>query len=82
MATTTIQVQAAKPSAAPQLAARLGEAFAAAYTLFAHSRRKRRAAAQSAETRRLAHDYDNIDPRIAADLYAAADRHDLLNGNL
>lgn len=82
MTTTTINVQAALARTAPRLAYRIGEAAAAAFTVFAHARRAARAAGEAARAREMAHAFDATDPRMAADLYAAADRHDLLNGNI
>jgi hypothetical protein len=81
MTTTTVHIQAAQPRTAPRLANRIGETAAAALQLFAHTRRAARAAIEAARTRQLAREFNALDPRMAAELYAAADRHDLRNGN-
>lgn len=80
---TTITLHVPQLRAAPRGAVRLGEFFAAAIALFAHPGRPavRNPSREAARVRAMAHQYEAADPRFAAELYAAADRHEMLYGD-
>ena len=83
MTTTTINLHVSPAASAGRFAARLGQLFAAAFALMTHTRQPKALHDPSRETakiRALASSYEQADPRFAADLYAAADRHEMLNG--
>lgn len=80
---TTISLQVPQTRTAPRLAAPLGELFAAAIALFNRpaAPAPRYPSREAARVRALAHGYEGADPRFAAELYAAADRHEMLYGD-
>jgi hypothetical protein len=61
----------------------LGELFAAAIALLLHpgKRAARYPADEAARVRAMARRYEGTDPRFASELYAAADRHEMLYGD-
>lgn len=80
---TTLTIIRPAPVAAPRGAEWAADAAVALYSLWTKwherraERRLRQARAEEASTvRRLADSLYAIDPRAAADLYAAADRHE------
>lgn len=83
MSATTISIQVPQVRTAPRLAARAGEFVAAAIGLFVQPRKpvSRYPAREAARVRALAHRYEAADPRFASELYAAADRHEMLYGD-
>jgi hypothetical protein len=83
MTTTTISIQVPPSRTAPRLASRLGEFFAAAGALLAHNGTPapRYPSREAARVRAMAHRYESTDPRFASELYAAADRHEMLYGD-
>jgi hypothetical protein len=83
MTTTTISIQVPQARTAPRYAALLGELFASAIALLSHPGRPapRYPSREAARVRAMAHRYESADPRFASELYAAADRHEMLNGN-
>jgi hypothetical protein len=80
---TTISLQVPHTRTAPRIAAPLGELFAAAIALLARvgTPTRRSANREAARVRALAHEYEGADPRFASELYAAADRHEMLHGD-
>ena len=83
MTTTTISIQIPQARTAPRLAARIGELVASAIALLRHSGTPapRYPSREAARVRAMAHRYEMVDPRFASELYAAADRHEILYGN-
>ncbi|MEO8151777.1 MAG: hypothetical protein ABI605_01820 [Rhizobacter sp.] len=82
MTTTTIRLQVPQTRTAPRAATRLGEFFAAAIALLSHrSAPTRNPVREAAYVRGLARQYEATDPSFASELYAAADRHEMLYGN-
>jgi hypothetical protein len=83
MTTTTISIQVPTARTAPRLASRFGELAAAAIALFNHPGKPvvRYPAREAARVRAMAHRYEAADPRFASELYAAADRHEMLYGD-
>jgi hypothetical protein len=84
MTTTTISIQVPHTRSAPRLAARFGELAAAAIALFAHPGKPEQArypSREAARVRAMARRYEAADPRFASELYAAADRHEMLYGD-
>jgi hypothetical protein len=79
----TISLQIPHGRTAPRFAAPLGELFAAAIALLVHpgTPAPRYPTREAARVRAMAHQYEGADPRFASELYAAADRHELLYGN-
>jgi hypothetical protein len=80
---TTISLQIPQSRLAPRFAAPLGELFAAAIALLKHrsAPAARSPSREAARVRAMAHEYESADPRFAAELYAAADRHEMLYGD-
>ncbi|HEX3142036.1 MAG TPA: hypothetical protein VHQ87_18410 [Rhizobacter sp.] len=83
MTTTTIRIQVPQARTAPRFAIRLGEFAAAMYALLSHpgTPAPRYPSREAARVRAMAHRYEGADPRFASELYAAADRHEMLYGN-
>ncbi len=83
MTTTTISFHVAQSPAAPRAAERFGALAAAGIALL--KRLGRPAAPETggdvSRVREMARSYEACDPRFASELYAAADRHELLKGN-
>ena len=80
---TTISLQVPQTRTAPRFAAPLGELFAAAIALFSHTGTpaRRYPTREAARVRAMAHRCEGSDPRFASELYAAADRHEMLYSN-
>ncbi|MBC7957872.1 MAG: hypothetical protein H7Y33_18635 [Cytophagales bacterium] len=80
---TTISLQVPHSRTAPRFAAPLGELFAAVIAMLVHpgTPAPRYPTREAARVRAMAHRYEAADPRFASELYAAADRHELLYGN-
>lgn len=81
MTATTISLQIPQFRTAPRFAARLGElaaAFVAA--LPSGTPAPRYPSRDVVRVRALAHRCEGNDPRFASELYAAADRHEMLYG--
>ncbi len=81
---TTISLQVPQTRTAPRFAAPLGELFAAVIALFNHPgipAAPRYPSREAARVRAIAHRYESADPRFASELYAAADRHEVLYSN-
>ena len=83
MTTTTISIQVPAARTTPRLASRFGDLAAAAIALFNHPGKPapRYPAREAARVRAMAHRYEAADPRFASELYAAADRHEMLYGD-
>lgn len=83
MTTTTISLHVPQSRTAPRLATRLGEWAAAIVKALvpAGTPAPRYPSREAARVRAMAHRYEICDPRFASELYAAADRHEMLNGN-
>jgi hypothetical protein len=83
MTTTTISLQVSQARSAPRLAALLGELFASAIALISRpaAPAPRYPSREAARVRAMAHRYESADPRFASELYAAADRHEMMYGN-
>ena len=83
MTTTTIRLHVPETRKAPRLATRLGELVAAAIALLTHpgTPAPRYPSREAARVRAMAHRYEASDPRFASELYAAADRHEMLYGD-
>lgn len=83
MTTTTISFQVPQTRSAPRLAALLGELFASAIALLSHpgTQAPRDPSREAARVRAMARRYESADPRFASELYAAADRHEMMHGN-
>ncbi len=83
MTTTTISIQIPQVRTAPRLAARIGELVASAIALLSHpgTPAPRYPSREAARVRAMAHRYEMADPRFASELYAAADRHEMMYGN-
>jgi len=81
MSTITLHIPQAR--LAPRAAARIGELFAAGLALLAHHEpaAPRYPSREAARVRAMAHRYESADPRFASELYAAADRHEMLYGD-
>jgi len=79
---TTISLQVPHSRSAPRFAAPLGELIAAAIALLVHpgTPAPRYPSREAARVRAMAHHYEGADPRFASELYAAADRHEMLHG--
>lgn len=80
---STITLQITQPRTAPRAAERIGEFFAAAIALLMHpgTAAPRYPSREAARVRAMAHRYESADPRFASELYAAADRHEMLYGD-
>lgn len=79
MTPTTISVQIPQARPAPRLATLIGEWVGDLLTALRSSTPAQRYPAQeAAQVRALAHQFEASDPRFAAELYAAADRHEAL----
>lgn len=79
MTTTTISIQIPKNRTAPHLAAVIGEWVAKLLKARpADAPVMRYPAREAARVRELAHSFEFSDPRFASELYAAADRHEML----
>ena len=72
----TVRVPRAAPIAA-MLAFKLLDAVERFITAHRHARAAAGRAAEAAAVRRYADEVRQLDPRFAADLYAAADRHEI-----
>jgi hypothetical protein len=84
MSTTTISLNVPPLRLAPPAAVRLGEWFAAALAALIPAGRPatpRYPSRQAARVRAMAHQYELSDPRFASELFAAADRHEMLYGD-
>ncbi|MBX3621722.1 MAG: hypothetical protein KF891_17260 [Rhizobacter sp.] len=83
MTTTTISLHIPQSRTAPRLATRLGEwaASALAALIPAGTPAPRYPFREAARVRAMAHRFEGTDPRFASELYAAADRHEMLYGN-
>jgi hypothetical protein len=86
MTTTTIHLQLPAARTAPRFAAPLGELFAALFALLSRPARpaptqRRSPSREAARVRAMAQSYEAADPRFASELYAAADRHEMLYGD-
>jgi hypothetical protein len=82
MTTVTVHTpaQVAEPRGARAAVAAvlaLREAFAALRRGLAHQRAFRNRVAEAAKVRAMARQMNRHDPRVAAEMYAAADRHEL-----
>jgi hypothetical protein len=78
---TTISLHVPQTRTAPRAATRLGELFAAGIALLMHRGRTeevRSPAREAARVRAMAQRYERTDPSFASELYAAADRHEML----
>lgn len=79
---TTISLQVQQARTAPRLAAALGELAAALIAKIpSGTPAPRYPTREAARVRALAHRYEGSDPRFASELYAAADRHEMLYGS-
>jgi hypothetical protein len=79
MTTSTISLQIPQARTAPRLAAVIGEWFAAIVkALPAGTPAPRYPSRDAARVRAMAHQFESSDPRFASELYAAADRHEML----
>jgi hypothetical protein len=79
---TTISVTRPAPVVEPrgalwsaEVAARILNGLGSLFERDARHAERNNRAAEAAEVRRLADEVREVDPRVAADLYAAADRH-------
>lgn len=85
MTTTTMDLQVPQQRTAPRLAAPFAAAFAALLNALKPAERvnveENQAAREAADVRTMARQYLKTDPGFAADLFAAADRHEELYGN-
>jgi hypothetical protein len=85
MTTTTMDLQVPQQRTAPRLAAPFAAAFAALLNALKPAERvnaeENQAAREAADVRAMARQYLKTDPGFAADLFAAADRHEELYGN-
>jgi hypothetical protein len=83
MTTTTISLHVAEPRTAPRLANRLGTWAAQLLNAIvpAGTPAVRYPSREAARVRAMAHRYEACDPRFASELYAAADRHEMMYGN-
>jgi hypothetical protein len=83
MTTTTISIQVPQSRSAPRYAALIGELLASAIALLRHpgTPAPRYPSREAARVRAMAHRYESADPRFASELYAAADRHEMLYGD-
>jgi len=82
MTTTTMDLQVPQQRTAPRLAAPFAAAFAALLNALKPAERvnveENQAAREAADVRAMARQYLKTDPGFAADLFAAADRHEEL----
>lgn len=79
---TTISLHIPQARTAPRLAAVLGEWAAALIAKIpSGTEAPRYPSRDAARVRALAHRYEDTDPRFASELYAAADRHEMLYGS-
>jgi hypothetical protein len=80
---TTLNVLVPSPTPAPRGAAWLGDQAAGLLKHLQRATHLKRAErlGDAARVRALAHDYEQTDPRMAADLYAAADHDEAVQGN-
>ena len=79
MTATTISLHIPQTRTAPRLAAVLGTwAAALINALPSGTQAPRYPTREAARVRALAHRIEGSDPRLAADMYAAADRHEML----
>ena len=76
---TTLNVNVPRVAEEPRGAHVLGRWGAAFFEGLRHLTAAR-AETDAARVRALAHAYDDIDPRLAADLYAAADHDEAVHG--
>ena len=77
---TSITFNVPQRAAAPRAAAFFGLQFAQILRFFSASAvRQADPAAEAASVRAMAQSLERYDPRFADDLYAAADRHEVLN---
>jgi len=85
MTTTTMDLQVPQQRTAPRLAAPFAAAFAALLKAVMPAERvnveENQAAREAADVRAMARQYLKTDPGFAADLFAAADRHEELYAN-
>jgi hypothetical protein len=85
MTTTTMDLQVPQQRTAPRMAAPFAAAFAALLNALKPAERvnveENQAAREAADVRAMARQYLKTDPGFAADLFAAADRHEELYGN-
>lgn len=85
MTTTMMDLQVPQQRTAPRLAAPFAAAFAALLNALKPAERvnveENQAAREAADVRTMARQYLKTDPGFAADLFAAADRHEELYGN-
>jgi hypothetical protein len=85
MTTTTMDLQVPQQRTAPRLAAPFAAAFSALLNAVMPAERvnveENQAAREAADVRAMARQYLKTDPGFAADLFAAADRHEELYGN-
>lgn len=82
MTATTISLHIPQSRTAPRGALRLGEWAAALLSALmpAGTPAPRYPSREAARVRAMAHRQEAHDPRFASELYAAADRHEMLNG--
>ncbi len=79
MTTSTISLQIPQNRTAPRLAAVIGEWLAALINAMpSGTPAVRYPTREAARVRAMAHRYEGSDPRFASELYAAADRHEML----
>jgi hypothetical protein len=79
MTTSTISLQIPQNRTAPRLAAVIGEWLAALINAMpSGTSAVRYPSREAARVRAMAHRYEGSDPRFASELYAAADRHEML----
>jgi hypothetical protein len=85
MTTTTMDLQVPQQRTAPRLAAPFAAAFTALLNAVMPAQRvnveENQAAREAADVRAMARQYLKTDPGFAADLFAAADRHEELYAN-
>ena len=83
MTTTTISLHIPQSRTAPRFAALFGT-WAAAFLkalVPAGTPAPRYPSREAARVRAMAHRFESSDPRFASELYAAADRHEMLYGS-
>ncbi|HEY0818944.1 MAG TPA: hypothetical protein VGD46_09215 [Rhizobacter sp.] len=79
MTTTTISLQIPPARTAPRLASAIGGWFAALVKALPEGTpAPRYPSREAARVRAMAHQFESSDPRFASELYAAADRHEML----
>ena len=89
MTTTTMDLQVPQQRTAPRLAAPFAAVFTSVFSALVDALKpaervnveENQAAREAADVRAMARQYLKTDPGFAADLFAAADRHEELYGN-